>query len=61
MSLLTVILVLIVAGVVLWLINVYIPMDAKIKKILNVVVVLFIIYWLLKASGLLAYLKSVTI
>jgi hypothetical protein len=58
MPLLTVLLVLIVVGVVLWLVNNYIPMDRKIKNILNVVVVIVVILWLLKAFGLLDSLKN---
>ena len=42
---------LIIAGVVLWLINNYIPMDGKIKKILNVVAVIIVILWLLSVFG----------
>ena len=61
MPLLTILLVLIIVGVALWLINTYIPMDRKIKTILNVVVVIVIIIWLLKAFGLLTGLKSVHI
>jgi uncharacterized membrane protein len=49
MTLLGLILTLIVIGVVLWLVNTYIPMDAKIKQILNVAVVIFVILWLLFA------------
>jgi hypothetical protein len=44
---------LIVVGVILWLVNSYIPMDHKIKAILNVVVVIGVIVWLLRAFGLL--------
>jgi hypothetical protein len=58
MSLLTILLVLIVAGVLLWLVNNYIPMDRKIKQILNVVVVILVIVWLLKVFGLFSYLKD---
>jgi hypothetical protein len=58
MPLLTILLVLIVVGVVLWLVNTYIPMDRKIKNILNVVVVIVVIIWLLKAFGLLSSLKN---
>lgn len=47
------VLTLIVVGVLLWLVNTYIPMDAKIKKILNVVVVVCVIVWLLYAFGIL--------
>lgn len=61
MSLLTVIIVLIVIGLLLWLINAYIPMDAKIKTILNVVVVIFVIIWLLRATGLLGDIANVKI
>ncbi len=48
-----IILVLIVVGVLLWLVNNYIPMDGKIKSILNAVVVILVILWLLQAFGLL--------
>ena len=58
MSLLTVLIVLVVAGIILWLVNTYIPMDHKIKTIFNVVVVLIVIVWLLKAFGILHYLMS---
>jgi ABC-type long-subunit fatty acid transport system fused permease/ATPase subunit len=47
MSLVSVVLVLIVVGIALWLINRYIPMDGKIKTILNVVVVVAVVLWLL--------------
>ena len=59
MSLLTIVIVLIIAGVLLWLVNSYIPMDGKIKTILNIVVVIAVIIWLLKAFGLLSQLNSV--
>ena len=51
MSLITVVIVLIIVGVVLWLINAYIPMASVIKTILNVVVVIVVILWLLSAFG----------
>ena len=44
---------LIVVGVLLWLVNNYIPMDGKIKKILNIVVVVCVVVWLLYAFGIL--------
>jgi hypothetical protein len=59
MTLLTFLIVLIVAGVLLWLINTYIPMDGKIKTILNVVVVIVVIGWLLKVFGVLNYLSNI--
>lgn len=61
MSLLTILIVLIVAGVLLWLVNSYIPMDGKIKSILNVVVVIVVIIWLLKAFGVFTQLKDFTV
>jgi hypothetical protein len=61
MPLLNILIVLIVAGVVLWLINTYIPMDRKIKNILNAVVVILIVIWLLRVFGLLDSLKSIRV
>jgi 1-acyl-sn-glycerol-3-phosphate acyltransferase len=53
MPLINLIITLIVVGVLLWLVNTYIPMDGKIKKILNIVVVICVIVWLLYAFGVL--------
>jgi hypothetical protein len=53
MSLISLIVTLIVIGVVLWLVNSYIPMDGKIKKILNVVVVICVVVWLLSVFGVI--------
>jgi len=53
MSLISLAVTLIVIGVLLWLVNGYIPMDGKIKKILNVVVVICVVVWLLYAFGIL--------
>jgi hypothetical protein len=53
MSLISILVALVIAGVVLWLINTYIPMDGKIKTILNVVVVVVVVVWLLSAFGIL--------
>lgn len=61
MPLITVVLVLIVVGVLLWLINTYIPMDRKIKNILNIVVVIVVILWLLQAFGLMGTLSKVRV
>jgi hypothetical protein len=59
MSLFTILVVLIVAGVLLWIVNNYIPMDSKIKNILNIVVVVVVIGWLLKVFGVFNYLKNI--
>jgi hypothetical protein len=53
MSLISLVVTLIVIGVLLWLVNTYIPMDGKIKKILNIVVVICVVVWLLYAFGIL--------
>lgn len=60
-SILTVIIVLVVVGIVLYLINKYVPMDGKIKTILNWVVVIIVIVWLLRALGVFNSLKNVNI
>ncbi|HEV1284601.1 MAG TPA: Thivi_2564 family membrane protein [Bryobacteraceae bacterium] len=52
MPLIYIVLVLIVVGMALWLINTYIPMARSIKTILNVVVVIAVCVWVLKALGL---------
>jgi len=54
MSLVSLVVVLIVVGAILYLINNYIPMDAKIKKILNAFVIIVVILWLLQAFGVLS-------
>lgn len=52
MPLIQVLLVLIVVGVLLWLVNSYIPMAGSIKSILNAVVVIGVVLWLLNVFGL---------
>ena len=54
MPLIQIVLLLIVVGVILWLINQYIPMAASIKSILNAVVVIAVIIWLLNVFGILS-------
>jgi len=61
MPLLTILLVIIVVGVLLWLINSFIPMDHNIKKILNVVVIIILIVWLLKVFGIFGTLMDIHI
>jgi hypothetical protein len=50
-----------VVGVLLWAVNAYIPMDPKIKTILNVVVVIAVVLWLLQAFGVLGSLSTVRV
>jgi len=61
MSLISIVVVLIVIGVALWLINTYIPMDGKIKSILNVVVIVIVAIWLLQGLGVLGNLNDIRI
>jgi hypothetical protein len=44
---------LVIVGVLLWLVNAYVPMDAKIKKILNIAVTVLVVLWLLSVFGIL--------
>jgi hypothetical protein len=53
--------VLVVVGVLLWLLNTYVPMDAKIKKIINIVVVVVVVIWLLQAFGLIDSMRAIRI
>lgn len=52
MPLLQLVMVLIVVGVLLWLVNRFIPMQGTIKSILNAVVVIAVVLWLLNVFGL---------
>lgn len=59
MSLINLIVTLVFVGVILWAINTYVPMDRKIKSILNVVVVIIVVMWLLRAFGLLGNIGAI--
>jgi hypothetical protein len=61
MSLISVVITLIVVGVLLWLVNSYIPMDSKIKNILNIVVVVAVVVWLLNILGLMDAIRGVRV
>jgi len=61
MDLINVIIVLMVVGVLLWLVNTYLPMQGTIKSILNAVVVIAVVLWLLRIFGLLDTLNSVIV
>ena len=61
MSLITIVITLIVVGVLLWLVNTYIPMDGKIKKVLNIVVMVVVVLWLLNVFGVLGHLHDVRV
>lgn len=59
MSLIGLIVVLVIVGVLLYLVNTVIPMDGKIKTIINVLVILFVCIWLLQALGVLGGLGDI--
>jgi hypothetical protein len=59
MTLIQVVMVLIVVGVLLWLVNRFIPMQATIKSILNGVVVIAVVLWLLSVFGLFSNLAHI--
>ncbi len=59
MPLIQFVIIMVVFGVLLWAINTYIPMDATIKKILNVVLVLVAVLFVLRAFGILDSLSGI--
>jgi hypothetical protein len=61
MPILTILIVILVAGVLLWLVNSFIPMQGTIKKILNAVVVIILVVWLLNVFGVLDSLQNIRI
>jgi hypothetical protein len=58
MPLINVVIALCVVGVLLWLVNRFIPMQGQIKSILNAVVVIAVVLWLLRVFGLFDYLTQ---
>ena len=61
MPLLQILLVLIVVGVLLWLVNRFIPMQGTIKAILNAIVIIAVVLWLLNVFGLFHSLSRIHI
>ncbi len=61
MPLVTLIIILVVVGVLLYLVNNYIPMDGKIKNILNIVVVIGVVIWLLQTMGMMGPINAIRI
>lgn len=59
MDLISLVITLIVIGVLLWMVNNYVPMDRQIKNILNGVVVIVVIIWLLNVFGILNSIRGV--
>ena len=61
MPLIHLLFVLAVVGVLLWLVNAYLPVNAKIKRILNIVVVIAVALWLLSVFGILGSLSRMRV
>jgi hypothetical protein len=61
MDLLSLIVVIVLVGVLLWAVNTYLPMAPPIKNILNIVVVIVVVLWLLKVFGIFGHLSNVRI
>ena len=61
MPIINLIIILVVVGVILWVINAYIPMQSTIKKILNAVVVIGVIVWLLSVFGVIGDISAISI
>lgn len=61
MSLLTLGGILVVVGALLWAVNRYIPMEARIKEILNVVVIVVVVVWILNVFGFLDIVLNVRV
>lgn len=59
MSFIGIILVICVVGIVLWLINAMLPMDGKVKMVLNAFVVIALVVWLLRITGMMHYFNQV--
>jgi hypothetical protein len=61
MPLIQLLMVLIAVGVLLWLVNRFIPMAGSIKSILNAVVVIAVVLWLLNITGIFHSLSRIRV
>lgn len=61
MPLIQLIVILVVVGVVMWLVNAYIPMQDTIKKILNIAVVVVVCLWLLSLFGIFSGFNGIRV
>jgi hypothetical protein len=59
MSLINIVVILVIVGLVMWLINTYIPMAAAIKSLLNIVVFVVMLVWVLQAFGVIGAIPGV--
>jgi hypothetical protein len=61
MSLISLIVTLVAIGVILWAVNSFIPMEARIKNVLNIVVLIVVVLWLLSLFGLLGDVEAIRV
>lgn len=61
MSLISLIILLVILGVLMYIINSYVPMDAGIKRLLNVAVIIVVVLWLIQTLGLLGPIGNIRI
>lgn len=60
MNLANIVVVLVVTGLIMWLINTYIPMAGAIKSLLNVIVFIVVLVWVLQGVGIIGAIPGVT-
>jgi hypothetical protein len=58
MTLVNIVVILVVVGLVMWLINTYIPMAGAIKSLLNIVVFVVVLIWILQTFGLIGAIRG---
>lgn len=61
MTLVGIIIALVVLGFVMYLINTFVPMEAGIKKLLNIAVILIVVLWIVQGMGLLGPIENIRI
>jgi hypothetical protein len=61
MSILSILLIIVIVGVIVWAVNAYVPMDAGFKKLFNVAAIVLTIVWLCYRLGVFSELGSVTV
>ena len=61
MSLFSIILIIVIVGMLLWALNRFVPMDSKVRSILNAVVVILLIIWLLQAFGVIGPILGIRV
>jgi hypothetical protein len=61
MNLIAIILTLVIVGVLMWLLDAYVPCDPTLKRMIHAVIVIVTVIWLLQVFGIWAYMQNVTI